>query len=122
MVWHIYLPDVRPGQLYGYRVYGPYEPQHGHRFNEHKILLDPYAKAIARMPNWTDALSGYIIGDKQQDLSYSELDSAADAPLGCVDRRSVHLGRRPSAEDAVASNAHLRNAREGIHEAQRRSS
>jgi isoamylase len=84
MVWHIYLPDIRPGQLYGYRVYGPYEPQHGHRFNEHKVLLDPYAKAIARTPNWTDALSGYVIGDKQQDLSYSELDSAADAPLGCV--------------------------------------
>ena len=68
MVWHVYLPDVRPGQLYGYRVYGPYEPQKGHRFNENKVLLDPYAKAIARLPNWTDALSGYILGDKQQDL------------------------------------------------------
>ena len=84
MVWHIYLPDIRPGQLYGYRVHGPYEPQHGHRFNDHKVLLDPYAKSIARMPNWTDTLSGYIIGNKQQDLSYSETDSAADAPLGCV--------------------------------------
>ena len=84
MVWHVYLPDVRPGQLYGYRVYGPYEPQKGHRFNDNKVLLDPYAKAIARMPNWTDALSGYVIGDKQQDLSFSKLDSAADAPLGCV--------------------------------------
>ncbi len=84
MVWHIYLPDIRPGQLYGYRVYGPYEPQHGHRFNENKILLDPYARSVARMPNWTKALSGYIIGNKQQDLSYSKLDSAADAPLGCI--------------------------------------
>jgi isoamylase len=84
MVWHIYLPDIRPGQIYGYRVYGPYEPQHGHRFNDHKVLLDPYAKAIARTPNWTNALSGYIIGDKNADLSHSELDSAADAPLGCV--------------------------------------
>jgi isoamylase len=84
MVWHIYLPDARPGQIYGYRVYGPYEPQKGHRFNEHKVLLDPYAKAIARLPNWTETVSGYILGDKQQDLSYSDRDSAADAPLGCV--------------------------------------
>ncbi|HEX5472185.1 MAG TPA: glycogen debranching protein GlgX [Lacipirellulaceae bacterium] len=84
MVWHVYLPDARPGQLYGYRVYGPYEPDHGHRFNENKLLLDPYARSIARLPKWTDALSGYVIGDKRQDLSYSKLDSAADAPLGCV--------------------------------------
>jgi isoamylase len=84
MVWHLYLPDARPGQLYGYRVYGPYEPEKGHRFNDNKILLDPYAKSVARMPNWTDALSGYVIGDKRADLSYSKLDSAADAPLGCV--------------------------------------
>jgi glycogen operon protein len=84
MVWHIYLPDARPGQVYGYRVHGPYEPAKGHRFNEHKILLDPYAKAIARLPNWTDTVSGYILGDKQQDLSYCDLDSAPDAPLGCV--------------------------------------
>jgi isoamylase len=84
MVWHVYLPDARPGQIYGYRVYGPYEPQKGHRFNEHKVLLDPYAKAIARLPNWTGTVSGYILGDKAQDLSYSDLDSAADAPLGCV--------------------------------------
>ena len=44
MVWHGYLPDARPGQLYGYRVYGPYEPEHGHRFNDNKLLLDPYAR------------------------------------------------------------------------------
>jgi isoamylase len=84
MVWHVYLPDARPGQLYGYRVHGPYDPAHGHRFNENKMLLDPYAKAIARMPNWTDALHGYVIGDKDQDLSFDKQDSAADAPLGCV--------------------------------------
>jgi glycogen operon protein len=84
MVWHMYLADVRPGQLYGYRVFGPYEPAQGHRFNDNKLLLDPYAKAVARVPNWTDAMSGYIIGDKQQDLSFSKLDSGADAPLACV--------------------------------------
>ena len=58
MVWHMYLPEVRPGQLYGYRVHGPYEPQKGHRFNDNKLLLDPYARAIARKPNWTDSLQG----------------------------------------------------------------
>ena len=84
MVWHAYLPDVRPGQLYGYRVHGPYEPQNGHRFNPHKLLLDPYAKAVARPPHWTDTLYGYKIGDKQQDLSFSASNSAADAPLACV--------------------------------------
>jgi glycogen operon protein len=84
MVWHVYLPDARPGQLYGYRVHGPYEPKKGHRFNEHKLLLDPNARAVARLPNWTDALHGYAIGDREQDLSFSKLDSAADAPLGCV--------------------------------------
>jgi isoamylase len=84
MVWHIYLPDSRPGQLYGYRVHGPYEPKQGHRFNANKLLLDPYARAIGRMPKWTDALSGYVIGDKEQDLSFSKLDSGADAPLACV--------------------------------------
>jgi glycogen operon protein len=84
MVWHGYLPDVRPGQLYGYRVYGPYEPEKGHRFNDNKLLLDPYARAVARQPNWTNALHGYIIGDKAQDLSFDKQDSAADAPLGCV--------------------------------------
>src|SRR5262249_37166809 len=61
-VWHTYLPDVEPGQLYGYRVHGPYEPAKGHRFNPHKIVLDPYAKAIGRDLRWDDALFGYTIG------------------------------------------------------------
>jgi glycogen operon protein len=84
MIWHVYLPEVRPGQLYGYRVYGPYEPQHGHRFNPNKVLLDPYAKAIGRLPNWSDAMSGYIIGDEKADLSFSPSNNAADAALGMV--------------------------------------
>src|SRR6476469_5271907 len=57
MVWHGYLPDVRPGQLYGYRVHGPYEPDKGHRFNPAKLLLDPYAKAVSGTIRWSDALS-----------------------------------------------------------------
>ena len=84
MVWHTYLPEARPGQLYGYRVYGPYDPEHGHRFNPNKLLLDPYAKALGRLPKWTDAMHGYIVGDEQADLSFSPLCSAADAPLGVV--------------------------------------
>ena len=54
LVWHGYLPDVKPGQLYGYRVHGPYRPEHGHRFNSMKVLLDPYAKAIGRPLRWAD--------------------------------------------------------------------
>ena len=84
MVWHTYLPEARPGQLYGFRVYGPYDPANGHRFNPNKLLLDPYAKALGRLPTWTDAMHGYIVGDEQADLSFSPLCSAADAPLGIV--------------------------------------
>ena len=68
-VWHVYLPEVRPGQLYGYRVHGPYAPEAGHRFNPAKLLLDPYAKAIAGVIRWSDALFGYTIGHPDADLS-----------------------------------------------------
>src|SRR4051794_32581793 len=63
MVWHCYVPTLVPGQLYGYRVHGPYEPQNGHRFNANKVLLDPYAKALGRPLSWSDATFGYKIGD-----------------------------------------------------------
>jgi glycogen operon protein len=59
-VWHAFLPDVRPGQLYGYRVHGPYDPAKGHRFNPNKVVLDPYAKAIGRDLTWDDSLFGYL--------------------------------------------------------------
>src|SRR5688500_12590691 len=62
-VWHVYLPDVRPGQLYGYRVYGPYAPEQGHSYNPNKLMLDPYAKAIAGPVLTTDAMFAYKIGD-----------------------------------------------------------
>jgi isoamylase len=83
-VWHAYLPDVEPGQLYGYRVHGPYEPAQGHRFNPNKVVLDPYAKAIGRDLKWDDSLFGYRIGDPAQDLSFDERDDAAFAPLASV--------------------------------------
>jgi pullulanase/glycogen debranching enzyme len=82
--WHGYLPEVLPGQLYGYRVHGPYEPQHGHRFNPHKVVLDPYAKSIGRDVRWADELFGYRVGDPEADLSFDERDSAAYAPLAVV--------------------------------------
>ncbi|MBI5201698.1 MAG: glycogen debranching enzyme GlgX, partial [Elusimicrobia bacterium] len=83
-IWHGYFPDVRPGQLYGYRVHGPHEPAAGHRFNPKKLLLDPYAKAIGRPLEWSDAMFGYKIGDPAQDLSLDDRDSAPFAPLGVV--------------------------------------
>src|SRR5438309_7718264 len=83
-VWHGYLNDVSPGQLYGYRVHGPYEPQHGHRFNSNKLLLDPYAKGIGRDVKWADEVFGYRLGDPESDLSFDDRDSAAYAPLAMV--------------------------------------
>jgi len=82
-VWHVYLPEVRPGALYGYRVHGPYESAAGHRFNPAKLLLDPYAKAIAGIVKWSDALFGYTIGHPDADLSRDERDSASGVPK-CV--------------------------------------
>jgi glycogen operon protein len=79
-VWHVYLPDVRPGQLYGYRVYGPYQPAQGHRCNPAKLLLDPYAKAIAGDLCWNDSLFGYTVGHPDADLSCDDRDSAASMP------------------------------------------
>jgi isoamylase len=82
-VWHAYLPEARPGQLYGYRVHGAYEPRAGHRFNPHKLLIDPYSKAIASTVNWSDECFGYSIGDPGEDLSFDDRDSAPFVPK-CV--------------------------------------
>lgn len=75
-VWHCYLPEVRPGLIYGYRVYGPYEPNKGHRFNSNKLLLDPYAKQIVGELKWSDSHFGYRVGSKNADLSMDRRDSA----------------------------------------------
>lgn len=85
LIWHGFVPGIRPGQLYGYRAYGPYAPAEGQRFNPNKLLLDPYAKAIGRpLTQWTPELFGYHIGDPAMDLSFDDRDSAAFAPLGMV--------------------------------------
>jgi glycogen operon protein len=83
-VWHLYLPDIKPGQLYGYRVHGPYDPHTGLRFNPSKLLLDPYAKAIGRPLQWADELFAYQLGDPDGDLTVDERDSAPFAPLAAV--------------------------------------
>jgi isoamylase len=75
-VWHCYLPEARPGLLYGYRAYGSYEPAKGLRFNPHKLLLDPYAKQIAGELKWSDSHFGYRVGHRQEDFSFDRRDSA----------------------------------------------
>jgi len=102
-VWHAYLPDARPNLLYGYRVYGPYDPSNGHRFNHNKLLLDPYAKAVQGRLRWSDAVFGYRVGNPHEDLSFDRRDNARNVPKCRVvepaftwggDRRPRSLGKR----------------------------
>ncbi len=83
-VWHAYLPDIRPGQLYGYRVHGPFDPFAGHRFNAQKVLLDPYARTIGRGIGWSDSMFGHQVGKVDEDLQIDNRDNAWCAPLGVV--------------------------------------
>src|SRR5713101_2316788 len=86
LVWHVYIPGIRPGQRYGYRVHGPYEPERGHRFNPAKLLIDPYAKAIDGAVRWTAAnVLPYTpgTGADDADLHIDETDSAPAIPK-CV--------------------------------------
>lgn len=78
--WHVYLPEARPGMMYGYRVHGPFSPEEGQRFNEAKFLRDPYALAISGVIEWNDAHFGYVIGDQAADLSKDGRDSAPYSP------------------------------------------
>ena len=82
-VWHTYIPGLWPGQHYGYRVHGPYAPHEGHRFNHHKLLIDPYAKSIAGTIEWSDAMFAYQLGDQKADLSFDTRNNAANVPK-CV--------------------------------------
>ena len=83
-VWHVYIPGLWPGQHYGYRVHGPYAPQEGHRFNHHKLLIDPYAKAIAGTVEWSDAMFGYQMGNPKADLSFDTRNNASNIPKSVV--------------------------------------
>jgi isoamylase len=80
-VWHGYLPEVSPGQLYGYRVHGPFDLREGHRFNPAKLVFDPYARAVGRNVRWHDSMFGFTIGSPD---SRDDRDSAAYAPLAAV--------------------------------------
>ncbi|TFE66992.1 glycogen debranching protein GlgX [Methylacidiphilum caldifontis] len=112
-VWHVYLEGVLPGQLYGYRVHGPYEPQQGHRFNPQKLLIDPYAKLVSKPLEWNNALFGYKIGDPQEDLSFNDQDSAPFVPLGVVIDTSFSWGEdsRPAIpwHKTIIYEAHLKS-------------
>ncbi|MFC5696255.1 glycogen debranching protein GlgX [Pseudomonas sp. GCM10022186] len=79
-IWHGYLPDAHPGQVYGFRVHGPHEPDAGHRFNPNKLLVDPYAKQLVGRLRWSEALFGYVIGSRDADLGFDERDSAPFVP------------------------------------------
>src|ERR1700753_2409423 len=111
-VWHGYLPNGRTGVIYGYRAHGPYRPEQGHRFNPHKLLLDPYAKKLAGAVKWTDALFGYRLHSPRADLSFDRRDSAAAMPKGVVVDDVFRWGgdRTPPTpmEQSVIYEAHVR--------------
>jgi isoamylase len=111
-VFHGYLPDARPGTVYAYRVYGPYAPEEGHRFNHHKLLLDPYAKAHVGALKWDPACYGYSFGDKTADLSFNDLDSAPFMPKCRVIDPAFTWGRerRPQVawEQTIFYETHVR--------------
>ena len=111
-VWHGYLPEARPGLIYGYRAYGPYSPRQGHRFNPHKLLLDPYARQFFGDLRWSDALFGYRVGAPRGDVTYDRRDSAPAMPKAVVVDDSFNWGSdRPPAtpwENTVIYEAHVR--------------
>ncbi|MBJ3763054.1 glycogen debranching protein GlgX [Maribius pontilimi] len=91
-VWHGYISGLRPGQKYGYRAHGPYRPEEGHRFNPHKLLMDPYAKRLTGHPTWHDALQGYKVGHKDADLAMDTRDSAPYMPRSVVEDPAFSWG------------------------------
>jgi isoamylase len=111
-VWHGHLPDIVPGQLYGYRVFGPYAPERGHRFNHHKLLIDPYARMLQGKFDWNDAVFGYETQSAQTDLSFDARDSAPFVPkCRVVDRALTWSDDRPPRrpwQDTVIYELHVR--------------
>jgi isoamylase len=111
-VWHGYLPYAQPGQLYGYRVHGPYDPEAGFRFNPHKLLVDPYSKRLGGQFTWTDAHLAYRPGHKREDLSFDRRDNAR-AMLKSVVVDPAHTwgnDRHPRIgwEDTIIYEAHVK--------------
>ena len=112
-IWHVYLPEIKPGQLYGYRVHGPYRPEVGERFHPHKLLLDPYARAIGRGVRYHSSLFGFDRTDPALDLSFCKQDSLNYAPLAVVvdSRKNQPLGPNLLTpwSDTVIYEAHVKN-------------
>ncbi len=111
-IWHIHVGGLTAGCVYGYRAHGPYDPERGHRFNPHKLLLDPYARALEGRLKWSDAVMGYKVGSPKGDLSFDTRDSAFAVPKAVVVDPSFGWGadappRIPRA-DTVIMEAHLR--------------
>src|SRR5215217_5262682 len=94
-IWHGHVADVSPGQLYGYRVHGPYEPEHGHRFNPNKLLLDPYTKRLFGRIVWSDVHFGYRAGSARADLSFDRRDNARGMPKSVVIDEAFTGARAP---------------------------
>lgn len=111
-IWHGYLPNAHAGQIYGYRVYGPYEPEAGHRFNHNKLLIDPYAKQLVGKLEWSESLFGYTIGHPDGDLSFDERDSAPFVPKAKVVDPAFTWGNHHSfrvpADKTIIYEAHVR--------------
>jgi isoamylase len=111
-IWHGYLPNARAGLLYGYRAFGPYDPQNGHRFNNYKLLLDPYARRMAGDFRWSDALFGYRVNSSRADLSFDRRDSAPGMYKAVVTDESFNWAndRPPNVPwaDTVIYEVHLR--------------
>ena len=111
-IWHGYLPNAQVGLIYGYRAYGPYEPQRGYRFNPHKLLLDPYARRLAGELKWSDALFGHRVNSPRADLSFDRRDSAPGMVKAVVTDESFNWAddRPPNVpwSDPVIYEAHLR--------------
>ena len=111
-IWHIHVGGLMPGQVYGYRMYGPYEPENGHRFNPHKLLIDPYAKKLLGGLKWSDAVMGYRVGSPRADLSFDSRDSAFAVPKGVVTAplQPVPPGTRPriTRSETVIYEGHVR--------------
>jgi len=111
-VWHAYMPDARPNLLYGYRVYGPYDPANGHRFNPNKLLIDPYVRSLHGRLRWSDALFGYRVGSQRSDLSFDRRDNARQIPKCRVIEPAFTWGedRRPQTpwEETIILELHVR--------------
>lgn len=111
-IWHVHVSGLLPGTLYGYRVHGPYAPEQGHRFNPHKLLIDPYARGLEGRLKWSDAVMGYKVGSSRGDLSYDTRDSAFAVPKSVVVDTTFQWGddRRPMVplSETVIAEAHVK--------------